>query len=254
MKKLVYVAASLCIFCTQTYAINVNGENKSQKNHLTEAFIQKQVNQSVSIGRAVKSIISHYPQDAMIVVSTALDLYPEKYKEIIHAAISAEPALTGEVVTLALEKGISTCTSIVKTAINAEPSYVDFVVRAAAYSTPSELSEIVRIAVITEPDSANSIVQILSRSHPNDMVEIIKTAIGAVPVVGEYVVEALLATFPDEAEQVVTTAIRESANEQASIRRILQTAINAGVSPEDLTRYAKSAGANDEQLAFLAGQ
>ncbi len=114
--------------------------------------------------------------------------------------------------------------------------------------------EIVRIAVETEPDSADNIVQTLSRSHPNDMVEIITTAIKTVPVVGEYVVDALLAAFPDEAEQVVTTALRESSSEQDSVRRILVTAINAGISPEDLSKYAKNAGATEEQLAFITEQ
>lgn len=254
MKKFLFTAVAFSIASANVSAINVNGEEKPRNDLLTSSFVKKQVEQSMSIGRTIKTIIGHYPQDAIIVVSTALDLYPEKYKEIIHAAISAEPALTGEVVTLAIEKGISSCSSIVETAINAEPSYVDFVVRAAAYSTPEELGEIVRIAVVTEPDSADSIVQTLTRSHPNEMVEIIKTAVSAMPIVGEYVVDALLAAFPDEAEQVVTTAIRESGNEQDSIRRILQTAMNAGISPKDLTTYATNAGATKEQLAFLASQ
>lgn len=254
MKKILFTALALGIISTNVNAIKIDGVEKPRNNFLTSSFVKRQVEQSMSIGRAIKTIIGHYPQDAIVVVSTALDLYPEKYKEIIHAAISAEPALTGEVVTLAIEKGISTCSSIVETAINAEPSYVDFVVRAAAYSTPEELGEIVRIAVVTEPDSADSIVQTLTRSHPNDMVEIIKTAVSAMPIVGEYVVDALLAAFPDQAEKVVTTAIRESGNEQDSIRRILQTAMNAGISPEDLTAYAKNAGAEEEQLVFLANQ
>ncbi len=254
MKKFVPITILLSVLSSSVLAVNINGDDKNKESKFTAALIKKQVDQSMSIGRAIKSILSHYPRESISVVSTALDLYPENYKEIIHAAISAEPALTGEVVTLALEKGISTCTSIVETAINAEPSYVDFVVRAAAYSTPDELGEIVRIAVETEPDSADNIVQTLSRSHPNDMVEIITTAIKTVPVVGEYVVDALLAAFPDEAEQVVTTALRESSSEQDSVRRILVTAINAGISPEDLSKYAKNAGATEEQLAFITEQ
>ncbi len=251
MKRILAVALAVGFTSLSSYAISVSGNDDKKHSELTAAFVQNQVDQSMSIGRAIKSIIGRYPQETEGVVSTALDLYPESYKEIIHAAISAEPALTGEIVTLALEKGISSCSSIVETAINAEPSYVDFVVRAAAHSTPEELDEIVRIAVITEPDSADNIVQTLTRSHPNEMVDIIKTALTAVPLVGEYVVDALLAAFPDEAEQVVTTAIREAATEQDSVRRILQTAINAGVSPEELEKYARNAGATEEQMAYI---
>ncbi|GAB2700549.1 hypothetical protein Q4574_12430 [Aliiglaciecola sp. 3_MG-2023] len=253
MKSITPIALILGVLTTHAYAIPTTVVDDNN-NRLTADFVKKHVDQSMSIGRAIKSIVGNYPREAIGVVSTALDLYPEKYKEIIHAAISAEPALTGEVVSLAIEKGISSCSSIVETAINAEPSYVDFIVRAAAFSTPDEMDEIVRIAVETEPDSADNIVQTLSRSHPNEMVEIIKTAVSAMPFVGEYVVDALLASFPDEAEQVVTTALRESAEEQESVRRILVTAMNAGVPAEDLLKYAKNAGATEEQLAFIKKQ
>lgn len=252
MKKYIALAITVATLGTPVYAVNSVANEKSKE--LTAAFVQKQVNQSMSIGRAIKSIIGHYPQDAEVVVSTALDLYPEKYKEIIHSAISTEPALTEMVVTVAIEKGVAECSSIVKTAINAEPSYVDFVVRAAANATPEELHEIVRIAVLTEPDSADSIVQTLSQSHPNKMVDILQTAIGAVPFVGEYMVDALLAIFPNKAEKVVTTAVRESTEQKDYVKRILETAKNAGVDMKDLEDYARKAGASDEEIAQLAEQ
>lgn len=249
MKKFIAIVLTMSTLGAPAFAISSTADNKNKT--LTAAFVQKQVDQSMSIGRAVKSIIGHYPQDAEVVVSTALDLYPEKYKEIIHAAISAEPALTEAVVTIAIGKGIHSCASIVETAINAEPSYVDFVVRAAANATPEELHEIVRIAVLTEPDSADSIVQTLSQSHPNKMVDILQTAIGAVPFVGEYMVDALLAIFPNKAENVVTTAVRESTEQKDYVKRILETAKNAGVGQADLETYAKNAGASDEEMAQL---
>lgn len=253
MKKTLTLAITLGMLSTQLCATQSIGEIEKKDNHLTAAFVQKQVAQNMSIGRAIKSIISHYPQEAESVIGTALDLYPENYKEIIHAAISAEPALAGQVVTIALEKGISSCSSIVETAINAEPSYVDFVVHAAAHSTPEELDEIVRIAVVTEPDSADNIVQTLSKSHPNKMVDMLRTAIGAVPFVGEYVVDALLASFPDDAENVITAAVEESTTQEDFVKRILETAQNAGVSLEDLEIYARNAGASDEEIAQLIG-
>jgi hypothetical protein len=216
---------------------------------LSVAFVQRQIEQNMSIGRAIRSIVGHYPNDTSYVVSTALDLYPEKYKEIIYAAISEQPMLSEAIVTIAIEKGISSCSSIVEIAINAEPSYIDFVVTAAANSTPEELNEIVRIAVITAPDSANYIVQSLAREHPNKIVDIIQSAIGAVPLVGEYVVEALLAVFPNDAQEVVTTAIRESSAQRENVKKIIEKAHNSGISNIDVETFAMQGGATKEEVA-----
>jgi hypothetical protein len=224
-------------------------ETKTHHSQLSEKFLQLQIDQNITIGRAIKSIVGHYPQQAATIVSTALDLYPDKYKEIIHAAISAQPTLADEVVTMALNKEISSCSSIVKTAINADPSYIDFVVTAAANTTPEQLTEIVRIAVITEPDSADYIVQSLAKEHPSKIVDILQSAIGAVPFVGEYVVEALLAIFPNDAELVITTAVRESSAHRKHVKRIIEIAHNAGVDAEKLETYAINGGATAEELS-----
>ena len=122
---------------------------KTKQSHINKKFVQIQVEQNVSIGKPIKSIVGHYPQQAASIIGTALDLYPDKYKEITHAAISAQPTLAEGVVTMGLNKGINSCTSIVETAINADPSYMDFVITAAAHSKPEQLTEITRIAVIT---------------------------------------------------------------------------------------------------------
>ena len=190
----------------------------SNDNHATSSFVKRQVAQNMSIGRAVKSIASNYPQETSSVVSTALDMYPDKYQEIIHAAISAQPMLTEDIVKIALEKEIASCTAIVKTAINAEPSYVDFVVTAAANSTPEELNEIVRVAVITEPDSADFIVQSLAQQHPNKIVDIL------------------------------TSAVRESGPQRDNVRRIIETAQNFGLDEDSIYKYAKEGGATDEEI------
>jgi hypothetical protein len=226
-----------------------NNISQSKSDIISENFIKVQVEKSVNIGRAIKTIVGHYPQQASSIVGIALDLYPDKYKEIIHAAISTQPTLTAEVVTIALNKNISSCTSIVETAINADPSYVDFVVKAAVNTTPEELNEIVRIAVITEPDSADYIVQSLAKEHPSKIVDILSSAIGAVPFVGEYVVEALLAIFPDDAEIVITTAIRESSAQREHVKRIIKTAHNSGLDLAKIKAYAINGGATTQELS-----
>ena len=82
MKKFLFTALALGLISTNASAIKIDGAEKPRNNFLTSSFVKKQVEQSMSTGRAIKTIISHYPQDAIVVVSAALDLYPEKYKEI----------------------------------------------------------------------------------------------------------------------------------------------------------------------------
>ncbi|MDU0352642.1 hypothetical protein RS130_00785 [Paraglaciecola aquimarina] len=250
MKSILTLALVVSTFAATNKALAEDSTNKNRTNQINEKFVQMQLEQNSSIGRAIKSIVGHYPQQAGSIVGTALDLYPDKYKEIIHSAISAQPTLANEVVTIAIEKGITSCSDIVETAISADPSYVDFVVTAAAHSTPDELLEIVRIAVITEPDSADYIVQSLAIAHPNKLVEILQSAIGAVPFVGQYAVEALLAIFPNDAEQLISAAVRESKAQSEDTSKIIQTAKNSGVSLENIQTYAVSGGATTEEVAL----
>lgn len=215
-------------------------------------FMQQQVAQGIPIGRAVKSLISHYPQQASDVVEVSLELYPDKYREILHSAISAQPSATEEIVQLAIEKNVASCGRIVELAIKAEPTYADFVVGIAAKSTPEELDEIVRIAVLTEPDSADTIVQTLSQQHPTKVLDIIKSALSAVPLVGEYVVSAMMAIFPDQTEDVVHTAVSASAASQDQVLKILQLAQKSGLSHERVMAIGNEAGLSSTQLAQLS--
>ena len=220
-----------------------------ERKTLKASFIQRQMQNNASIGRAIKSIASHYPQQVSTIVDVALDTYPEKYKEIIYAAISAQPSHTEEIVRIAIEKSVTECPNIVELAIMAEPSYVNFVVTAAADTTPEELKDIVRVAVITEPDSADRIVQTLAKEHPNDMVDILTTAISAVPFVGEYIVDGLLALFPNEADTVVENAVRESTEQREQIVRIIEAAEGQGMDAEILKSSALKGGATQEEIA-----
>ena len=227
--------------------------SSDENSQFQTAFLKRQVDQTMSVGRAIRSIAGHYPAEVVSIVDIALDTYPDKYREIIFAAISAQPASTEEIVQLAIEKEVSSCPNIVQLAIKAEPTYVDFVVHAASVSTPEELDEIVRVAVLTQPDAADSIVQTLSKEHPNKIVDIMTSALNAVPFVGEYVVDALLAVFPNEAEMVVETAVRESSQQREQVMRILNTAQHAGVPQEKLEQYALSAGLSEDDLKIALG-
>lgn len=246
MHKHLTLALILIFFAISSEAsLQASAENDT----LRKAFFKRQVKQNVSVGRAMRSIASHYPQEAASFVEIALELYPEKHREIIFGAISAQPAATQNIVQAALDSGVTSCVDIVELAILAEPSYVDFVVDVAARATPEELNEIVRVAVMSQPDSADRIVQTLAKSHPNKLVNILSTAMNAVPLVGEYMVDALLAVFPNKAEEVVTTAVRESLIQNSEIESIINTAQNAGLTNGELRSYAMKGGATESQIS-----
>lgn len=223
----------------------------NNKSLITKDFIERQVEQNMSIGRAIKSITSHYPQHVEVIVGNALDLYPEQYREIIYAAISSQPALTEDVVRISLEKGVSNCLDIVRIAIDAEPSYVDFVVNAAINSEPNELGEIVRVAVVTQPESVETIVQSLGKQHPSRLKEIVMSALKGVPLAAEYVVDSLLAIFPGQAESVVSAAVKQSMDQNGQVEKIIESGKTSGLTDEELTKYALLGGATSKQVAAI---
>ena len=56
---------------------------KESENKVLQVFIKRQVNQSMSVGRAVGSITSNYPNEVETIVATALDLYPDNYQDFL---------------------------------------------------------------------------------------------------------------------------------------------------------------------------
>ena len=254
IKKINVLCLSISLMASASCLAMSTQEIDDNQSLITKDFIERQVTQNMSIGRAIKSITSHYPQHVESIVGNALDLYPDQYREIIHAAISSQPALTEDVVRISMEKGVSDCLDIVKVAINAEPGYVDFVVNAAANSEPTELGEIVRVAVVTQPDSAGTIVQSVGKQHPSRLKEIVRSALKAVPVAAEYVVDSLLAIFPGQAESVVSTAVKQSMHQSGQVEKIIESGKTSGLSDEELTKYAILGGATTEQVAAILNE
>jgi DNA-directed RNA polymerase subunit F len=256
------ISVILCgqhILSSYSYADETVKTKKSEniinvKWHLSPDFLKQQVNQSLSPGRAVKSLISHYPESITSIVSVALDEYPKQYKEIIYSAVSAQPYSSEEIVTIAVNKGISESTNIVETAISAEPSYASFVATAAMQASPNDFTDILRIAVTTEPNSADKLVQSVAKSYPERITEILSNTVKYVPKIGEYVVDALLAVFPDDAQEVVSITVREAAADKGQLSKIIDSAINAGIDTDVVAQYAIQGGATKEEVNLVIAQ
>lgn len=251
MLKVIVRATVVCSCLVLPFSVIGSDVLEEQTWKIDNDFFKQQVKQSMSPGRTVRSLIGHYPQSTAGIVDVALDLYPQHYKEIIHSAVSSQPSSAEDIVTIAVKKGMTECESIVEAAIKAEPSYVSFVARAAANASPADFNDILRVAVLTEPDSADKIVQHMAKSYPEKIADILSNTVKHVPLVGEYIVDALLAVFPNKAEEVVSVAVRESSAEREQIQRIISTALNAGVTVDDVSKFATMGGATKAEI--LAG-
>lgn len=248
MVNTLFKTSLICSCLLYSMGVIGNTDSNSETWKIDNEFFKKQVKQTMSPGRAVRSLISHYPQSTAGIVDVALDLYPTDYKEIIHSAVSTQPSSAEDIVSIAVKKGITKCESIVMAAIKAEPSYVSFVTSAAAHASPDDFNDILRVAVITEPDSVDKIVQHMASSYPDKIVEILSNTVQYVPLVGEYIVDALLAVFPNKAEEVVSITVRESLAEREQIEKIIVTAINAGVTVDDVSKFALMGGATNAEI------
>ena len=60
-------------------------QEENESNRFQTAFLKRQVDQTMSVGRAISSIAGHYPKEVVSIVDIALDTYPDKYREIIFA-------------------------------------------------------------------------------------------------------------------------------------------------------------------------
>ena len=140
MNQLVKLTFAFSTFVVVHNAIASVTVDKTKHSQISQKFIQIQIDQNVTIGRAIKTMVEHYPQKAASIVYISLDLYPLMFIVIIHAAFSSKPTFSDEVVTISLDIKLSCFASIVETAINSDPCYIDFVFTASARSTLVQFS------------------------------------------------------------------------------------------------------------------
>lgn len=214
-----------------------------------------------AITRSVRILLKHYPQHVEAILLSAFHQQPERYRQIISAAINAEPALTQDVIGVAMNIGISDTAEIVKTAILAEPSYADDIVQVASHMQPQEVEHIVRVAIDAEPDLADEIVRSAADSQPNKISEIFLSALKAIPATANYIAESVSSLWQEDDSELgaletiplnnptQTAAIKQ--REQARLREILVGAINAGIPQSELSNIAYAVGISETELEAM---
>ncbi|MFC4700728.1 hypothetical protein ACFO4O_11205 [Glaciecola siphonariae] len=260
MNRLI-LACTACLITSATAGVFAQDKASTQNQVQVDTpskksvyFFKSQVANNRSIGNALSSLLSRYPEQTVDFVSVAFTAYPEHYEEIIQAAVSTNPNFVDEIIMVANSYQVGNPTEIVEIAINAEPSYADDATRAACKYSPKYFNEIVKTAVSTEPDSADQIAQRLVRAYPNKTMEILVTTIKEVPFVGKYVLDALLATVTDDDEKsndMIIISVEQLAQHPDAIERLVQLAQEHEISAADVKASALRGGLEEEQIVAI---
>jgi hypothetical protein len=249
--KLSVLALSVLIISSGSAIAQIEGtieldNTSTQSSH----FLKQQVRSSNSVGRAIRTVLARYPENTPELVEIALDTYPDKYREIVSAAVSSQPAYVDDILELAIERDVAPATELVTLAINAEPSYAEYATEAACKFSPDQFNEIVKTAVTMEPDSADQIAKRLAKIYPNKTLEVLVTTIQEVPLVGKYVIEALLALFPvdsSESESMIVISVEQLAQHPEALERLVELAERRGIEQYLISASAMRGGLTNAQ-------
>lgn len=209
-----------------------------------ELFITKlmkqQVKQQISVKKSVSSILKRYPEQIDSVLNVAIDLHPNKHKEIMLGALDAEPVFACNVIEHYIINDIASTNELVKLVIETEPAYAQEILNSAVLHDPDNMEEIVRIAILTEPLTSREILSHTMTSFPERMVDILSGFVKAIPEKVSQWIAYTFVLFPDDGEQIVNTAII-STNDSHN-KDIIEAALNAGLEKELVISAAIEAG------------
>ena len=246
IRSVIAVIVMLLVNVTNFSYAAANEKTNEKSKRIIAGFIKQQAKSNVSIGRSISTILSRYPEQVDAIVPIALELYPDKYKQIIIGAINAESALACDVVEAAINSNIVESDEIVRIAIEADPAYANEIIETAATNDIEEIQNIIRVGITIEGTNGKDVMKSALASFPEQLVGILSGAIQALPnQVTEFVASAIN-LFPSKAEQVVTTAVSQNTN--IGNREIVNKAIANGVSETAAIDAAIAGGANQQEL------
>lgn len=239
-----YLCAFLLLCC-----ISVGSYAKEDVTNKQELFITKlmkqQVKQQISVKKSVSSILKRYPEKIDSVLNVALELYPDKHKEIMLGALHAEPVLACNVIEHFLMNSIASSSELVQMVIETEPAYAQEILNSAILHDPDNMEEIVRIALLTEPLTSREILSSTMTSFPERMVDILAGFVKAIPDKVAQWIAYTFVLFPDSGEQIVSTAIT-STNDSHN-KEIIEAALDAGLERKLVISAAIEAG---DEIAY----
>ena len=242
MKKifvtLLLIGTSICSFA-------MDGIKEKQERIITQ-LLQQQVSQHIPLKKSVSAILTRYPESVDTVIDVSLDLYPNRYKEILLGALRAEPVLTCQALELMLNANVADPLELIALAIEEEPAYSQEIVNIALLNSPDNTEAIVQVALDTEPVMSDSVIQHTLSSFPEKMIDILSGAIKALPDQVSSLVTETISLFPEQGEKVVKIAVDHS--EEREAHKIVNSAIEAGLSETVAIDAAVASGADAQLL------
>ncbi|WP_448568008.1 hypothetical protein [Thalassotalea ganghwensis] len=218
---------------------------KEQQEKLVSQLLKQQVSQQIPLKKSISAILSRYPESVDTVIEVSLDLYPNRYKEILLGALRAEPVLTCQALELMLNANVADPLELIAIAIEEEPAYSQEIVNIALLNSPNDTEAIVKVALDTESLMSDSVIQHSFSSFPEKMLDILSGAIKALPGQVNALVTDAISLFPEQGEEVVKVAVDNS--EMREAHKIVDSAVEAGLAKNVAIEAAVASGA-DEQL------
>ncbi|WP_371373974.1 hypothetical protein [Thalassotalea aquiviva] len=219
----------------------------SSKEKFLSRLLDKQVEQNISIERSVSVLLKRYPGYEEFILNKAFSNYPKQYRQIIRGAFNANPALSQDIIRLALTHQVDSCDKVIKTAIKAEPAYADDIVVVASKLHPDDRHHIVRMALKTKPVMATSIVNSTLDTYPNDFIEILSMAFDELPEMFSTLLNSVFRNHPEKSDAVIKVAVQNA--DKQHIRDIIDLAVGSGLDQDAVLESVLKAGADKELVA-----
>lgn len=167
-----------------SYAVTYDASTQSSTSDLQQTYrsiIDNHLHKNFSIMRTVRILINNYPEHATYIVNAAFDARESRIKAIVIAAIQAEPAVTYNVIDVALARYPHLTETLVEAAIQTEPAYIDDIITVALKHQPNKADSIIRQAVVSHPDFTESVLRTTAKEAPNFILSSIIQSIKALP-------------------------------------------------------------------------
>ncbi|RUO64775.1 hypothetical protein [Idiomarina ramblicola] len=207
-------------------------------------IIDNHLHKNFSIMRTVRILINHYPEHATYIVNAAFDVRESRIKAIVVAAMQAEPAVTYNVIDVALARFPHLTETLVEAAIQTEPAYIDDIITVALKHQPDTANAIIRQAVVSHPDFTESVLRTTAKEAPNFMLSSIIESIKALPDAATSLVAVLKDFFVGAEDKKTPYKITKE-----DWNLLILEAKQSGVSREELEWLVKEGYVEQEAFA-----
>lgn len=231
------------------YSATLDSNSQNSALSLKDTYrdiIENHLRKNFSIMRTVRILINNYPEHASYIVNAAFDVRENRVTAIVVAAMQAEPAVTYNVVDIAITRYPELSDSIIEAAIQTEPAYINDIIKIALRHQPNKAETIIRKVVASHPDFTESVLRLASQEAPSSILSSITESIKALPETATSLIAVMKDFF-------VGSDNKDSAYDisKEDWRVLTLEARQSGVSREELEWLVKEGYLEEETLAKI---